>query len=477
MKKLFTLISVFATLLSCHNQDYYQTNPNAPTGATPALLLTGICVDVFNNDPTGPAYSARYITYYERPSDNVNYGWVTAGFGAYATLRQVKQMEKLAEASGERQYAGVARFFRAVLFSQLTETFGDVPYSQALKGDEGVDEPTYDTQEAVYAGLFQELEQANEILAGVKTSIEGDVIFGGKAVKWQQAVNAFRLRLLIHLSKQEGNAQLNIKKQFADILGNPSKYPLLKDNADNAQLVFNTSATSNYYPTFNNLSVSSLVSLEKGLAKLLKERNDPRIFQYGDPIVGKPANDFASYEGVDAGLIISDQQNAAPNASKINRRYVKSEVNEPLILIGFPEQEFLLAEGIARGWAAGNAAGYYNSGVRASMRAYNIGGITIEQYLNRPNVKYDATKALEMIAIQKYLALFMQSGWEPFLEQRRTGFPSFSIGPGTLNNGRIPKRWRYPQSEYENNRANVRAAVERQYSGNDDVNQTMWLLR
>jgi Starch-binding associating with outer membrane len=242
-------------------------------------------------------------------------------------------------------------------------------------------------------------------------------------------------------------------------------------------LTFNTSAPNNYYPTFNNLSVSSLVSLEKGLVKLLKDRNDPRIFQFGDPIVGKPANDFASYEGVDAGLIISDQQNAAPNASKIHRRYVKSEVNEPLVLIGFPEQEFLIAEGLARGWAAGNASGYYNSGVRASMRSFGIGGIGIEQYLGRPNVKYDAAKALELIAIQKYLALFMQSGWEPFLEQRRTGFPTFSIGPGTLNNGRVPKRWRYPQTEYENNRANVRAAVERQYGGNDEVNQAMWLLR
>jgi Starch-binding associating with outer membrane len=324
---------------------------------------------------------------------------------------------------------------------------------------------------------LQELEQANEILGSVKADLGGDVIYGGKTAKWQQAVNAFRLRLLLHLSKKEGDNTLNIKKQFADIVGNPTKYPLMKDIADNAQLTFNTSAPSNYYPTFNNLSVSSLVSLEKGLVKLLKDRNDLRLFQYGDPIVGKSANDFASYEGVDAGLIISDQQNAAPNASKIHRRFVKSEVNEPLILIGFPEQEFLIAEGVARGWAAGNAAGFYNSGVRASMRSYGVGGIGIEQYLSRPNVKYDPAKALELIAIQKYLALYMQSGWEPFFEQRRTGFPTFSIGPGTLNGGRIPKRWRYPQGEYEINRANVRAAVERQYGGSDDVNQEMWLLR
>jgi Starch-binding associating with outer membrane len=132
VKKFLYFVLLLAILPSCHKQEYYQTNPNAPTGATPALLLTGICVDVFRNEPTDPAFAARYITYYERPNDNLNYGWATAGFGQYGLLRQVRQMEKLAEAGGQRQYAGVARFFRAVLFSQLTETFGDVPYTKAL---------------------------------------------------------------------------------------------------------------------------------------------------------------------------------------------------------------------------------------------------------------------------------------------------------------------------------------------------------
>jgi hypothetical protein len=477
MKNIKFYILFLIVNYSCHKQEYYQVNPNAPTTATPSLLLTGICANVFNYDPTGSAFAARHLTYYERPDNNVNYGWIASGFESFNTLRQVNQMNKLATANKEQHYVALAKFFRAFIFSQLTETFGDIPYSQALQGEEGIDKPVYDKQADIYKGLLQELEDANALLSNSTAIISGDIIYAGKPKQWQKAINAFHLRLLIHLSKKENDAALNVKKQFADIVGNPTKYPLMEGNVDNAQLVFNTSATNNYYPTFNNLSVSSLVSLEKGLVKLLKDRNDPRLFQFGDPIVGKTANDFASYEGVDAGLIISDQQNIAPNASKINRRYVRSEVNEPLILMGYSEQEFIIAEGISRGWATGTASKNYINGVRSSLQSFSVGSIPIEQYLNGANVKFDAAKALQSIAIQKYLALFMQSGWESFFEQRRTGIPAFSVGPGTLNNQKVPKRWKYPQSEYQYNTANLEAALSSQFGGNDEVNQVMWLLK
>jgi hypothetical protein len=478
MKNIFFKILLLTLLISCHKQEYYQINPNAPTKTTPALLLTGICVDVFNAYPVDPAYAARYLTYYERPTLSQNYGWEERSIYQYNTLRQVNEMEKLATKSGETQYLALAKFFRAVLFSQLTETFGEVPYSEALKGEEGIIKPVYDAQESIYKGLLDELEAANVLLTGNNETVIGDIIYGGKASQWQKAINAFRLRLLIHLSKKENNTNLNVKQQFANIVDNPTKYPLMLGTDDNAQITFNITATDNYYPTFNNLSFISLVSLEKGLVKLLKDRNDLRLFNYGDPIVGKPANDFASYEGVDGGLIISDQQNAATTASKIHRRYVNDEVNEPLILIGYSEQEFIIAEGISRGWTSSSTAvSHYVNGVRSSMRTYGIGSIKIEQYLNGPLVKFEASKAQELISTQKYLALFMQSGWEPFLEQRRTGFPTFSVGPGTLNNGQIPKRWRYPQDEYENNLDNLNASLGRQYGGTDNVNGVMWLLQ
>jgi hypothetical protein len=83
-----------------------------------------------------------------------------------------------------------------------------------------------------------------------------------------------------------------------------------------------------------------------------------------------------------------------------------------------------------------------------------------------------------MISTQKYLASFMNSGWEPFYNQRRTGFPTFSAtGEGIINKGQVPKRWMYPESELNLNRENVQQAINRQFPQGDDINGVMWLLK
>ena len=72
----------------------------------------------------------------------------------------------------------------------------------------------------------------------------------------------------------------------------------------------------------------------------------------------------------------------------------------------------------------------------------------------------------------------MNTGLQPFYEQRRTGFPMFeTAGAGILNGGKIPKRWMYPTDEYTNNAGNVENAVKDQYPGGDDINGVMWLVQ
>ncbi len=481
-------------LYSCKKYGYYQNNPNNPSQALPSLLLTDICTDIFpyNFHTDGSAYASRYLTTYGGTLNAyVFYSWIQGSYGGYDVLRQVKQMDTLAVAAGSQAYVGLAHFFRAVIFSQLTEMFGDIPYSQALQAASGNSTPVYDTQEDVYLGILNELEQANTIMAEAayqNLGIAGDIIYNGSASQWQKAINAFRLRLLIHLSKKISDTKLNVAQQFQTIIGNPITYPLMTGNGDNAQIVFNTTATSNYYPTYNNLSVVSGVSMEKGFVDTLKAKNDPRLFSFAEPIPGKAAGLIDSYAGVDAGLTSTAQQNLVSVTSLINKRYSNSMVNEPMILIGYPEQEFLIAEAIARGWISSGRDGAtaedcYNEGIRQSMQFYNSyasAGITddaISGYSSQSNVAYNRGTAIQQIITQKYIALFLQSDFESFVEQRRTGFPIFNVGTGTLNNGAVPKRWAYPTNEYEQNGANVNAAVQSQFAGTDDVNQAMWLLK
>ena len=479
---IFKIIIFFAvvTLLStsCKKYEDFQVNPNQPSTATPALLLTNICISVFDYDPTGPAFASRQLTYYERGNSDVDYSWTSWDYGNYDILRQVTKMDELAsEQSGQDNYHGLAKFFRAVLFNQLTDRFGDIPYSNALGALDGNTEPAYDTQEQVYAGILNELEEANSLLSDANGAISGDIIYSGSATQWKKLVNAFRLRLLMHLSKKEGSSSINIKEQFQQIISSPSTYPLMESAADNGQIVFNSTSTSNYYPTCGSLSVGTAVSIEEGMADILKDRSDPRLFSFADPISGMAANVFNNYAGVNAGLTVADQQTTSADASRINRRYpdINNPVNEPLILVGYPEQEFLIAEAITRGWISGSAEEYYNNGITASFAFYDI---TVPAgYLDQANVKLNGTGDLEKIITEKYIALFMQSGWEAFYEQRRTGIPHFNTGPGTYNNGKVPKRWLYPQSEYDYNKANVDAAVQSQYGGDDDTNGEMWLIK
>jgi len=464
---------------SCKKYDDFQTNPNLPSNATPALLLTGISYSVFYYDNTSAAFAVRHLTYYERGNSNQDYSWTEGSFGNYDVLRQVMQMDSLAVQTGQQQYLGLTKFFRALLFSQLTETFGDIPYSSALQAVAGNYKPEYDNQESVYKGILQELEDANNLLDDAKGKINGDIIYGGSATQWKKLVNAFKLRLLIHLSKKESNADLNIKGQFQNIISDPGKYPLFTSNDDNAQLVFNATTQNNYYPDFGYLSLSTAVSMEKGFVTILKDRDDPRLFAMAEPVSGLPEGVFSSYEGVDAGLTIGDQQTTSSNASRIKSRYYDDKINEPWILIGYAEQELLIAEAIVRNWitGAGTAEEHYNNGITASMKFYGIADPDIATYLAGPNVAFDPGTALDQIAIQKHIAMFMNSGWEAFYEQRRTGVPTLAVGPGTYNNGEVPKRWLYPLSEYDYNSGNLQDALQQQFGGTDDVNNVMWLIQ
>lgn len=470
------VIMMLLGLSACQKFDYYQDNPNKPTNATSALLMSHICQNIFNNNPISAAYAARHLTYYERPNESINYNWNRGSFSEYANLIQVQKMVDLAPEN--KNYQGIAKLFRAIYFTKLTETFGDVPYSASLQG-EANDKPKYDTQEEVYAGVLMELEEANQLIQQGNGIVDGDIIFKGDVLKWKKLTNAFRLRTLMNLSKRESDSKINIKEQFNEILNDPSKYPLMSSNADNGQLVFNTTAPSNYYPTAGHLSVSTLVSLEESFVEMLQLRRDPRLFSFAEPVPGKSAGVFENYKGVDAGLSPADQQSTAAQSSLINRRFVdlKNPINEPMIFLGFAEQEFIIAEAIARGWASGNMVKHYEQGVRASMTFYNIATDKVDSYLLGALVDLNNTDALNKILTQKYIAFFMNSGWAPFYEQRRTGIPVMRVGPGTLNGGKVPKRWQYPLTEVQLNEANLNEAIKRQYPEGDNTNAAMWIIK
>jgi len=330
-------------------------------------------------------------------------------------------------------------------------------------------------------------------------------------------VNTLRVRLLLELSRKNGDAELNVAGQFAAIVGNPAKYPLMTSAADNMQYAY-VAATNNFYPNNNRNfgqdgSRKNMAATYVGLLTRLK---DPRVFATSEPArylvdtQKQSPTDFASFVGADPGLDLGVMYNNAglQQYSFLNRkRYFSTLTGEPSIQIGYPELAFNIAEGINRGWLPGaDAEAYYTAGIQASMAFYGLPTsgtytayfyrpgstdvtaaanydtysipVSYAAYYAQPAVKYAAgAPGLTQILQQKYLALFRHSGLEAYYNYRRTGVPPFTTGPGTGNGGRIALRFQYPASERTANTANYQAALQSQYGGNDDINGVMDVLK
>ncbi|PWG81547.1 SusD/RagB family nutrient-binding outer membrane lipoprotein [Pararcticibacter amylolyticus] len=483
MKKVFIiLLGVLVIQSGCKKFSEFQVDPNKTTIATPDLLLNSIEQSAFQSSDITAAIACRQMIYSDAVNLSQYYGWSRAGFGAYNNLRLVLKMEQAATAQNKPEYIPLARFFRAWFFLQLTQTFGDIPYSQALKGDEGLGTPVYDNQEDIYLDILNELKEANGEITSGTTAVKGDIVYNGNMRQWKQAINALSLRVLMSLSLKENDNEINVKKRFAEIVSSPSDYPLFTGNGDNAALKF-YDLQGNRYPYFNNNDMQTTNYMEETFVDLLKSLKDVRLFSFADKapkFASLPVTDFNAYGGTRGSAAVNENKTRvlAGEVSKINPRFYTNPTNEPSIALGYAEQQFILAEGVVRGWITGNASDYYEKGIGASMSFYKIDQAAIDTYLAQNTVKLSTGNPIQQIITQKYIASFFNSGWQPFYEQRRTGFPVFDVsGSGMLNDKKIPKRWMYPETELQRNQQHVTEAISRQYPDGDNINAVMWLIK
>jgi hypothetical protein len=495
--KSFKNITILALLVlgmsACEKSfEDLQVNPNQPATAPPSLIFQGILNDMYEacwNDNIVMRYSQFHLCNYNYYGNN-EYNWTTSGFDFY-TLNNVKLMEIEAEklAGGtSNPYSALGKFFKAYFSIRMSLKFGDVPFSQALQGLDNTT-PVYDSQKEVFVAALNLLEEANDLMAAAigknDNSLQGDIYLGNDLVKWQKVINTYKLRVLIHLSKHADDSDLNVKGRFAEVLNNPSKYPVMESLDDNMAYTYNSS--TNTYPTNpgnSGFDAGRYNHSDTYLGTLVRLK-DPRTFVVADPAPallaqGFTENDFEAYVGAPAGEGLDDMTfkmgNGEYSAIDQERYYSTFSGPEPCIQIGYSELCFNIAEAINRGWVSGDAGEWYDRGITASMNFYGI--TDVAAYLAQTEVAYAGNNAdgLEQILLQKYLAFFQNSGWEAFYNQRRTGVPVFDIGPGTGNGDRIPKRFQYPASERNTNTVNYDAAVSRQF-GDDDINGVMWLIK
>jgi hypothetical protein len=468
-------------IAGCQDYDEFQNDPNSTTDANPGLLLTNIEVTALNSIDLNASLACRYLVNVNLVEDAQYYGWDRASFGFYNTLRQVKKMEEEAENFNNTNFTAIAKFFEAFVYEQITRQFGDIPQSEAMQAEQGVFQPVYDPQEQVYLTIFELLEEANALIDINGPPINGDVVFDGNLLKWKKLFNSYHLRVLMSLSVKENDANLNLPARFSTIFNNPETYPLMESLEDNSRYTY-SEETGNVYPFWQNASITTSYILEESFVERLKSFNDPRLFEMAAPDSNSADDDplsFESYSGLlgSAPLGVNVTRLTNGEGSPLNSRYVDDAEVEVNLSLGYPELNFIIAEAAHRNWISADVVQYYIEGIRASMRYYEIDESEIENYLSQPIIFYQPATGLEQILTQKHTAMFLNSGWEPFYDNRRTGLPVYNVdGGGVINNEGVPKRWMYPFSEINQNEANLEEAIQRQFPNGDNVNAVMWSI-
>ncbi len=96
---------------------------------------------------------------------------------SYRWLKQVDDLKKAAIAEGDKNYQAIAMVLNAWIYSNLTDTYGDVPFSEASQLDDKVMYPKFDRQKDIYVKLLDDLKAANSLFVSNKALTGGDLFF------------------------------------------------------------------------------------------------------------------------------------------------------------------------------------------------------------------------------------------------------------------------------------------------------------
>lgn len=509
--KIICIALVITGMMPSCTKDFVEVNtdPIGTVTTTPAQLLAPTLVDLlsynmlrgrtFNNELMQVTVSISdadgTVNRYEFRRNWADYTWN----GLFTELTNVRDIYSLASKPeyANDSYKGIARILEAYAFSILTDTYGDIPYSEANKGKEGIVEPKFDRQKDIYLDLFKNLEEANTLLTkGTTISADSDPVFNGDVSKWRKLANSMYLRLLLRISGKAEVSAMVIDK-IKEIIANPGKYPIMTTNEDTANLLWtdNVTSTALYsspYTSIRPLDFRSAVS--KFFIDNLRDWNHP-ILSTASPYGKNGTNRWGistvngAYVGVPAGFSpgsISSAQSALYALDNVPGRGTANVgntlQNDPYtgIIMNVAEVDFILAEAAVNGWIPGSAAPYYNKGILDVIQywipAYPAADLAA--YMTAADINWsDAVplaEKMERLHLQKYYALFLVDSQQWF-EYRRTGHPVLPIGvPGTkfANGGVMPARLYYPVISQTANRDNYNAAIAIQ--GPDEISTQVW---
>jgi hypothetical protein len=476
--KRFKIITIllFSLLVTVGCDDNFaelNTDPNNPTAVPSDLLIPGVArgaqnqsYSTFVGGDMGACWSQQFakVQYNDEERYLPRQGVISGVWDTYyaVVISDANSMYNIAVTEENKNMQGVALTLQAYGYAFLTDAYGDIPFSEAIKAEEGNIAPAYDKQEDVYTGILSMLDDAIALLGTSGTiNSTNDVIYGGNAGLWKKFASSLKFRVLMRAS-----GKMDVSSQLQALVNSGKLFASNDEDAKLAYLSAQPSANPLYesivYGTRGEWKINEVV------VTLLESSSDPRLSVYAQK------NADGDYRGKPSGYTdLPSDDWGYENVSALGEFYLRPEL--PGFFVSYPEIKFLMAEAATKGYISGGASmanTNYIEGIRASFEYNEVPAGAIANYLAERVLAADTPTALEQIATQNYLALFSQ-GVESWTEWRRTGIPALTPAiEGDLNE--IPSRYNYPTTENSINKTNYDAAVASQ--GPDLLTTPIWWM-
>lgn len=458
MKKYILTFIALATLWSCQTDEQYEDlnkDPKNPSAVASDFLFTAATVSLGDQmaSPNVNRNIFRFLAQYLTETtytDEVNYDlrgrnipqnhWSELYRNVIFDIKNAKEIVNNnadLDQSEKDARLGQLEVVEVYAWEVLVDTFGDIPYTQAVNPDE-FPLPAYDDAATIYEDLITRLGNVGSMLSAGQGYSSADVIYGGDMDAWMMFANSLRLRLAMRIA--DVNEQLS--KSTAEAAVQAGVFGSLDDSAT----IQYESNPPNTNPLWEDLVQSGRNDylITNTIVDVMKPLDDPRMAAFFtdnlDEYTGAPYGDNNSYSSY----------------THIGQAFL--DPTHPGILLDYPEVEFYLAEAAQRGYSVdGTAEEHYNKAVTASIEYWGGTTADAEAYLAQPEVAYDAANWRESIGTQFWIAMF-DNAFEGWSVWRKFDAPELNLP--VIEELPVPLRYTYPINEQNLNESNYNAASD-----------------
>ena len=474
MKQIyFTLLIIIVAITSCvNNFTDINTNPNSPVDVEPSLLLRNVLWESaeklsFEGVAAGGLLAQHFTLIDFNLFDRHDLTGVQFGGNPWPTLYALLRdneiiLNKAQTTPALAHYEGPALVLKTYLAGITTDIFGDVPYSEAAAGKNGITQPIFDLQADIYKGedgLIANLDKAILALENVSATatLDGDILYNGDFEAWIKLANSLKIKYLMRMSAVE-----NVSAQLQEIYDEGN---YIATSEHNAIFNFTTTQPNNFRWGTARAGDFQVFVMSLTMDEVLSNLNDPRIEVLFRPTANNPSIYAGTLNGPNTAVTPVIAGDFSFAGTIFRERCGDLDAN---FMTAF-ETNFLLAEAAERGIITANAQQLYETAVQ---QAFDFWLTSMPaDYLTIGDAAYGNLDKLEQIATQKWIAN-ISNGYEAWIDWRRTGFPQLKTVSASLNNDLIPVRMPYPATEQALNTTNYNTAAAA--TNNNSVNARVW---